>query len=250
MPTIGRGSRRPLVCPACNKDDALQHVAAVVSSGQSFGAFAGPTAGVAVAGGHVGVFGGYTSMSGVMTNQLAAALAPPIAPPLPTDRGLLLAWGLAIIVVSLVLEGIVLLVREAWSPAPNPYPMPVRSALIGLAVLIGIGAGVCGLLWCAIARQRRKKEKWNAQAFRASKAMNVWSRMYYCTRDHVVFDPQSELSVSANRLQTLFSHWVVFGQGKDIFGSELSDNVQTLFHAIPNSVGTRSSRLKSTRNHI
>ncbi len=211
-------SHGSLACPACRKDDALQHVAAVVSSGQSFGAFAGPTAGISVAGGHVGVFGAYTSMSGVMSSQLAAALSPPVAPPLPKDNGLLLAWGGSIVAAFMLIAALVQLMGAAWSPSPNA--MPFRSALMGVVVIIGIGAGVFGLLLFAIARHRKRKERWDAQAFRAGKALNVWGRLYYCARDHVVFDPQGELRVSANRLQTLFQHWVVFGQGKDIFGSE------------------------------
>ena len=66
------------VCPVCGKDDAIQKVSSVVSSGQASGAFSGPTGGVAYVGGKWGAVGGYTTLSGRTSSELARLLAPPV----------------------------------------------------------------------------------------------------------------------------------------------------------------------------
>lgn len=92
------------VCPVCGKDDAIQKVSSVVSSGQSSGTFSGPTGGVVHVGGKWGTVGGYTSLSGRSTTEVAQLLTPPAAPKQYTTKSYN-TFGILISMFCLVISG-------------------------------------------------------------------------------------------------------------------------------------------------
>jgi len=63
------------ICPVCKKDDVIQKVSAVVTSGQSSGSFSGPSGGIAYVGGKWGAVSGYTTLSGRTVSELAQQLS-------------------------------------------------------------------------------------------------------------------------------------------------------------------------------
>jgi hypothetical protein len=67
-------------CPVCGKNNAIQKVSGVVTSGQASGTFSGSSGGVVNIDDKWGATGGYTTLSGSTVSNLAALLTPPQEP--------------------------------------------------------------------------------------------------------------------------------------------------------------------------
>jgi hypothetical protein len=152
------------LCPVCGKDDAIQKVSAIVASGQASGTLSGPSGGAAYVGGKWGITGGYTTLSGSMATELAQKLAPPSEPSLGGGACLLLFFiggGIFEIVIALS-------TGEIWT-----FPIGIVTIAIGAIPLI------------LYFKEKPKIEE------RFVKAKSKWARLYYCSRDDIVFDPQT-----------------------------------------------------------
>lgn len=173
----------PTSCPICGKDDAIQKVSSVVSSGQFSGGFSGPTGGLTYSGGKLGVVGGYTTLGGSSSSALATLLAPPREPRKPSPRTLFnvsmyinigLTWFFAF--------------GCGGGTLASPGPVPLR--LFGLLLVLAVTTAItCFLLWFFPKRREyfwtkyaQDKQVWNI-------AMERWGPLYYCFRDGIAFDP-------------------------------------------------------------
>lgn len=182
----------PIVCPIDGKDDAVQKVTAIVKLGTGEGNFSGPTGGVAYAGGKWGVVSGYTTMRGWSISQLARTVAAPARPRQPRGLGTgpwigLIAGGLVCAAVAggfacntlpfaVLLEG-----AESWLIC-----VPVVLVAMACAVAFLVGAG---FFLKANTKARKADEVRYAGEKRAwDDAMEVYDRLYYCSRHDLVFD--------------------------------------------------------------
>jgi hypothetical protein len=151
----------PIICPNCEKDDAIQKISAVVVGGQSSGTFYGPTAGVAYAGGKLGFAGGYTTLYGRNVSEIAKLLAAPIEPKAPPE-----GRGSTIIGIGVLLGFLALICNDDISDL---------GYLLGFFAVVIFAVGIW-LMFDA----RKKREFANRQKPLWNTAMRIWDGLYYC----------------------------------------------------------------------
>ncbi len=173
-----------LICPIDNKDDSIQKVSAVVTGGESTGTFSGPTGGVTYSGGKWGSVSGYSSLSGSSTTTLARLLTAPSKPLENTGWWIANGCGWIYIIMGILLV-IILVASRAGTPTYSIFTSILLSVLAG-----GICSGM-GFLFRALGNKQKKnaKEKYSNEMNTWSDAMKRWSRLYYCFKHDIVFDP-------------------------------------------------------------
>ena len=196
------------VCPVCGKNDTIYKVSGVVASGQASGTFSGPSGGVVNVDGKWGTTGGYTTLSGSTISNLAALLRPPSAPGkwpfgffgtvltvliwyfvvLPLVGGSIV--GLFAAVVNLISGGLGWLGGLGW---------PTTLAVV-LVCLLCLGVGILIIRWYV---RKFREARANYPLTRAAweSAIQRWERSYYCSRDDVVFDPDTGRSCQPQGLK-------------------------------------------------
>jgi hypothetical protein len=174
------------LCPVCGKDDTIQRVEAVVQAGQSSGTYSGPSGGVTYSDGKWGSAGGFTTLSGSTTSNLATLLALPSKPTKETG-GFQTGCGAILVFAALVFGttiGLTLLTQSG-----------VAAILATIALLIfGVLVyGVPGVILLRIgARKKRSGDENYPHATEIwEKAKERWQRLYFCHRDGMVFDPEN-----------------------------------------------------------
>jgi hypothetical protein len=104
---------------------------------------------------------------------------------------------------GLVLVGSFIILTWAGVGGYGTWPQPVQ---IALAVLVLAGI-VTALVLSWIAFQRVLKGDLQSQQYLPAwdQAMEHWRRLYYCKRDDVVFDPQTNKTLSDAAVKSLLS---------------------------------------------
>ena len=179
-------------CPVCKKHDAAQRVTTIVAAGQSSGTFSGPTGGVTYSDGKWGTVGGYTTLSGSTRSDRARSLAPPTR---SRFRGWL-QFGCGLYCLIWV-AGLFWAVGSAgFSSSSSIFDfLGDLGSLFGATALPGILGLVILLNWN---RKRVASEKIDEQYPRA---MAKWQRLYFCHRDDVVFDPETNESFEPSQIK-------------------------------------------------
>lgn len=177
-----------LRCPVCEKDDSIQKVSAVFSGGVQA----------------IGLETFSESAKGVTISRQSVRLAPPGEPKKPAGLHWLL-WILGLIIGVVFLGGAIAIAITTQASggeagilggllygAACGYPAGFVLSLVGLLVLH------TSLLRGSKARYTRELPIWQAM-------MEVWNRLYYCTRDDVVFDPATRETAEPERLAALLA---------------------------------------------
>lgn len=183
------------VCPKCQKDDRIARLPAIIQAGRASGSYAGPSGGVTYSDGKFGGVGGWTILKGSITTDLARVLAPPIE---PRQRGGLGAWWILIFLCSMWVCALpVNLVTNDGSVAVHPA-----------VVIISLGLGLAAVFFIfryfiGVDRQRKAsaKETYLDAKSRWDSAIAKWNRCYYCERDGIVFDPETDTTCEPNKIQ-------------------------------------------------
>jgi len=182
-----------LSCPIDDKDDAIQKVSAVVASGVATGNFSGFTGGIVNVEGKTGNIGGYSTLSGGTSSNLAKWLAPPLKPhqPSSTNIGILL---LIFMVSTLVIGfggGMFLLSLLFFTSRSVGFAgVLLGGGFLFLAALVGVGLF---LFVRFIIRKDKENQKLGWENYLADKSawegtMQKWNRLYYCHKHGIVFD--------------------------------------------------------------
>jgi len=164
----------PTLCPICRKDDAIRKVSSVVTDGVISGVFSGPSGGVISVEDKRGFVGGYTTLGGTTVSALAQRLLPPPKPE-ESNKGFLLFMKV-VAVFGMLISFIV----------PEFFGVPRQWALL---VWLFVFASYVLMLREAIARSRAERERVARKTLVWEKQIQKWSRLYYCFRDDIVFDP-------------------------------------------------------------
>jgi len=179
-----------LICPVCRKDDAIQKVSAIFSSGVQATTLELET---------------YAqSAKGMTISKQALRLAPPAEPKKPGGLHWLL-WIVGLILSFLfdwvfALSAMILLPSLAREGEASPctacgcigFPLGLVLPVVALVLLHSF------LLKRSKSRYSREFPVWQAM-------MERWNRLYYCSRDDVVFDPATGESVGPEALGALLS---------------------------------------------
>lgn len=175
-------------CPICMKDDQVQRVSALFESGVSFTRSSGPVIGVGLnTDGKLGVGIGGTSKSGISVSALSTKLAPPAQ---PSKSGCLGALGYFLIVCGVLLFFVEMMVSFQSSDA-------FASILIMISCLVG-GYFII----------RSVKGKNQKQMEEYAHLAALWPKLYFCSRDDVVYDPNSNFSMSSSSLQSYYKEQI------------------------------------------
>jgi len=157
------------VCPICKKDDALQKLSSIASSGSARGSFSGSSVGLAHIDGKWGTTSGSSYLSGTLTTDLAKLCAPPKEPVNPRNRMGIIGSLVGTLPIML---GIFMLTLDIG---------------IGKYVILGGLATLPFLRWASTSAIRKYDDEQSAWALKMAK----YNKLYYCFRDDAIFNPES-----------------------------------------------------------
>jgi hypothetical protein len=168
------------VCPLCRNDDMVRRITAIVSAGTSTYVTSGQ--GLAFSGDDVALVG--TTSRGRSQTTLSKQLAPPARPDYVTTVRL---WG-----IMPLLLGPFLLILGLNMPDADQF------ACLGIPIMTTL-LGIGWLFWFFISKQ--KNEELNNPIW--NEAMQKWETLYYCGRDHIVYDPNTKRYTNAENMNDL-----------------------------------------------
>lgn len=200
-----------VLCPVCEQQDRIQKVSAIHDAGLSTGSYTGVTVGVAATGsGGIGLATGQTNLAGAYQTALSKRLAPPQRPVCKQFHPFVLVLAILAIPAGLVV-GLFALGLASMSSGPGPTPSNaaevaadvladlVCSAGPFLVAALLLGLGILTLVWAPF-YNRRTRGTYDAELLRWQGAMQVWDRLYYCSRDDIVFDPDNGKQFPTSRM--------------------------------------------------
>jgi hypothetical protein len=161
-----------VVCPQCNKDDAIQKVSAIVDGGSSLG--------------------GYSYLTGINIADLSNKFLPPSQPNRPTDPG---SRFVALASAPFLLVFCLTACCFFYTPF---FPLATEGIIFIAFVLSGVVFVVSGVLgdfmfiWAEKKFRREFEEAKTKHEIEKSKwetALRKWNNLYYCHRDGIVDDP-------------------------------------------------------------
>ncbi len=108
-----------------------------------------------------------------------------------------------VISFALVTVGVFFILVLSGSGGYGSWPLPIQI----LQVVITLAAIVAALVLSFIAFQRVVKGDLETQQYLPAwdRAMENWRRLYYCARDNVVFDPQTNKTLTDAALKSLLA---------------------------------------------
>jgi len=173
-----------IFCPECGKDDMIQKVSAIYSSGITSGSYSGPTSGVSVpiGSGKPSVIGGYTTLKGTSQTEISRKLAPPKHPTRPTNGCLILS------IIGLWMVAGMFGMSIGKNSSVAPY-----FAIVVIFCIIG------ALIAYNNSEQKKRRPEIEAAEKKWQIAMSKWNELYYCARNDCVFTAEGELA-SADRV--------------------------------------------------
>jgi len=185
-----------LSCPLDNKDDAIQKVSAVVAGGIASGNFSGFTGGVVNVEGKSGNIGGYSTLTGETSSNLAKLLTPPSKPNQPSNTNIgiiILIFMVSTLVIGFGGGMLLLSLLFFMSRSEGFIGVLLGGGFLFLAILAGVGLF---LLIRFIIRKDKEHQKIGWENYLADKsiweiAMQKWNRLYYCHKHGIVFDPEN-----------------------------------------------------------
>lgn len=171
-------------CPICNSNEKVKKLSAVFESGVMFTKSSGPRIGVGLTTeGKIGVGIGSASDSGVSITAASARLAPPEEP----SKGCANVMGW----ILLFFGGLGFLLGCAMSDMGGSGNL-----------LIGVILGGVGFVLI-----QNENKTFNNKVEKYKRLINLWHRAYYCEQDDLIFDPTSDFSINASRLQSYYADY-------------------------------------------
>ena len=175
----------PTTCPVCNRDDQIQLVSAIVQAGTTSTRYSGTTTTFASVEGTSHVIPGFTSGRTYSSTELAARLAAPNrpSPPGPSCSGMM---TIGLVTPILIVPLIMGFFGVTWLKIPILLVMVCAGGLFVVVFLIWIY-----LLNETFRDDSKAQAKYHTDLQDWQEKYALWSQLYYCHRDGVVFDPQS-----------------------------------------------------------
>ena len=178
-----------IICPKCEKDDHIYKISGIVSSGSSSVRLSGRTTGASfpIGDSNPSIIAGYTDIEGEQTTDLAQKLAPLEK---PTTKGN--GSGCMVTVGAVGATIILFLSKETFKLSE---------------VTVGVGCGIICLIAPLIYfydLYLYRKLYYTKDLEYWKESMMIWKRLYYCTRDDCVFDPERNIQVRPDDIQSLY----------------------------------------------
>jgi hypothetical protein len=174
----------PIICPQCGRDDMAQKVSGLYEAGLSTGTYRGTERAP------LGIVPrARETLTGTSQTVLSRKLSPPRHP--QSNTAYILAGGGGGFLV-LVILGIALILSS------RAFKVDTLLCLGGGLIPIGIGIGLVSAFWGYSSYQT-----YQAQMRTWSTALEVWNRLYYCSRNDCIFDPYTRQSAPTDRMDLL-----------------------------------------------
>lgn len=189
-------------CPRCGRDDQVQKVSALVTTGTTT---SDASRYMADAGYGIGSEGSGHSI--VERTYQAGSQHPPLSELLspPEEPRLVRAWSTESFMTALGVGLVMLCCYAPFIPLAIVTHQPSIPSLIWYGTLLALAmiGGVVVLAGQTRASDKHLKAAWQAEHARWQAAMAKWEALYYCWRDDVVFFPGSPSAVSASSMETI-----------------------------------------------
>jgi hypothetical protein len=200
----------PATCPSCNRDDQVEKVSVLVQSATSTRTFSDPTGAVSYSEGKRRAVARHSAPPGSSIAGLGRALLPPTEPKRPSGFGwwwalIILFFGSPVLVglAAIVLAPLAFLVGAATTGGSPADAMDLAVYLFKIGCGFGV-LGVAGIVlwyWAHRSKKKREQQKYVVSYPAWEKAMAKWKRLYFCPRDAIVFDPETQAICGMNSLQ-------------------------------------------------
>lgn len=147
-----------MACPVCHKDDRIEKVSALVSTG--------------------------TASSGLFRSQtdIAAKLVAPSRP--PAYEGPWGCFSVGFVILSFAAFLIFLGIFLWYASVPGGRPLDVVQELL---VTLALAVIAIFVIIHHVPEAKRRKEAAILTSRQHEEAYNIWNKLYYCYRDDVVF---------------------------------------------------------------
>lgn len=177
-----------LHCPKCGHIDRVEKVSSIFSSGLTSGIYSGSSTGVStpIGQGQVAVTSGYATLSGGSQSLLSSRLAPPQEPIIPGRP------------YTAIITSICLLCPGLFCLLASEGEFGASAALTGLGIIV-VAAFIFGR---ATKTTKDKRNKATAAMPHWQRAISRWNKLYYCSRDDGVFDPDEREFIPADNLMS------------------------------------------------
>lgn len=180
-----------LNCPLCNKDDQVRRVKSIFEVGVSDSETStqgSHLSGFSFSGNSVifsGIASGIISLfsRGQSVSKLSSTLSPP---PFPKKYPGPISSVISFLTVGLLIYFILVLLT------PLEYN---SNALIPISIF---------LIVLGIVNGKRNLAKYERELELAQKMYTIWDRLYYCQRDHLVFDPITRIHNDADKIHEIY----------------------------------------------
>ena len=196
------------VCPKCKKDDSIQKLSAILATGISTGSYSGSSGGYVTVDGKSRNVSGYSHLSGSSITELAKLVSPPDSPNKPVKSMWTLMFTALIVLVtyfcvvqpcilSLSYGVAVLALGENFlnEYGNNPILLLGAFVLFGVSISIPVLTGIISyrkLNKSAETKYEKALEEYSVARPNWDFAMEKWNISYYCHRDSLVFDSESQ----------------------------------------------------------
>lgn len=183
----------PEACTICQKDDRIEKVSAIVSSGTAYGSNA------RIAGYSMGS-SNYSQNPTFTQSALASILAAPVC-----EYTYESPWGCFTVgLVLLSTAAFVYFIISLITATPEQLAHPTVGGIIVYLVIIALGVAV--LITNFYQVKKRKDLAVYARA-RYDRARPIWDKLYYCYRDDIVFVPgkSNEYAPASEMSKLLYS---------------------------------------------
>lgn len=185
-----------LNCPICKKDDQVRRLKSIVEEGvtdtesSTFGVQSS-----IMSGSISSISGAYSLISGISSGILSAltkgksktrlsnTLSPP---PAPNKKAGPILSAIAFMILGAILYLLFVLL--------TPINYNSNAFLIVLAV---------SMVWGVI-KGKKNQKIYNEELNFFMKKYEIWSRLYYCKRDHCVFDPITGICDDADNIESIY----------------------------------------------
>ncbi|MGA7194994.1 MAG: hypothetical protein WBW94_15315 [Anaerolineales bacterium] len=165
-----------IICPQCNNDDSIQRVSAVVAGGTSTGSFSGPTGALTYSDGKVGSAGGYTTLRGGSTTNLAKMLKLPPKPRTRSSALISIMFCVLLLTWWYVCWGLAAGAGITYSESCF-YPVTIIMVIVAISIIYSNNKNNKSI---------NSIEKPNWENFKKK-----WEQLYYCYKHGIVFDPET-----------------------------------------------------------
>jgi hypothetical protein len=196
-----------VTCPKCGNADKSEKVSGVVGTGAGTASLSGPTGGATYSDGKRGNGGGYTTINGRQSTDLAKMLAPPAEPsstsPYSRQQGkfwLYLFWPA---LVGLSFGGLAILGSLLSFTGGRPLE-GLLSLVLGVCLLASVRVVFMRLREWNRRKQQALQVLCKAEYREWRMAMTRWERLYYCSLDDLVYDPNT----GENRRPQEMAGWI------------------------------------------